>query len=786
MRQRKRQASRVTQSAVIGPLPGAHCARDPKHQDLVAFLRHRYRLRSSADPAHTQERLGAGKPGVAGSSENFGARARAAGIGAATAAAGQMVMREGQVMPHWPHSRLGSDGAPPPAAGAAVGCGVRVGWAAAGAVLVLSAVPLQAQMPAADAGVANPPKFELRQGAPKSTLMAERPATGRTGGEKQLDLNIVYTDSTLYNPGTGRKDRVRLRSYAGASVDPDRPYVAPTVEVFPGDTVRITLNNKLPDDPGCVAGDNPNIPHCFNSTNLHTHGLWVSPAGNGDNVLLSINPGVSFQYEYNIPPDHPAGTFWYHPHRHGSTALQVSSGMAGALIVRGDRLPTAAANGDIDTLLVGRDGRPIRERVLVLQQIQYACLDAEGAIKVKRNEAGEVLKWVCDAGDVGGIEFYSDPGGNGLFGAGTWTQSGRYTSINGLVLPIFQSHAGQIERWRLIHAGVRDTIALEFREMKKDAATAEELEAAQADRFIGDNCTGKPLTYHVFASDGLTMAAVTPTTLTTLQPGYRSDALVLFPRAGKYCVINAAVPASASVSRAAVSRRLLGIVAVAPGTSVNDVNRYLQGELVTAARQAMPPAIRKRVVADLKDGLKLSRFVPLPDIADAEVTGRQVLTFYIDTAVSPASFQIDGQAYDPDRIDRLLTLGGVDEWTLQSHFAGHPFHIHVNPFQVVRIVDPGGRDVSVAGMVDDAGGTADPQYPGLKGVWKDTLWIKSLIPPANYPGGVYTAVIRTRYQRYIGDYVLHCHILDHEDQGMMQNVRIALPDGRGGTIARHH
>ena len=66
----------------------------------------------------------------------------------------------------------------------------------------------------------------------------------------------------------------------------------------------------------------------------------MNPAGNGDNVLLSINPGVSFQYEYNNAPDHPAGTFWYHPHRHGSTALQVSSGMAGALIVRGDRPPT--------------------------------------------------------------------------------------------------------------------------------------------------------------------------------------------------------------------------------------------------------------------------------------------------------------------------------------------------------------------------------------------------------------------------------------------------------------
>jgi L-ascorbate oxidase len=73
----------------------------------------------------------------------------------------------------------------------------------------------------------------------------------------------------------------------------------------------------------------------------------------------------------------------------------------------------------------------------------------------------------------------------------------------------------------------------------------------------------------------------------------------------------------------------------------------------------------------------------------------------------------------------------------------------------------------------------------LKGVWKDTLWVKNLISSDNLPGQ-YTLVVRTRYQRYIGDFVLHCHILDHEDQGMMQNVRIALPDGKGNTSQSHH
>jgi FtsP/CotA-like multicopper oxidase with cupredoxin domain len=118
----------------------------------------------------------------------------------------------------------------------------------------------------------------------------------------------------------------------------------------------------------------------------------------------------------------------------------------------------------------------------------------------------------------------------------------------------------------------------------------------------------------------------------------------------------------------------------------------------------------------------------------------------------------------------------------------------VNPFQIVRILDPNGKDVSGLNAPDYSGGPTDPrdpkylidpQYRALKGVWKDTLWVKNLVPPGR-PPGQYTLFVRTRYQRYIGEFVLHCHILDHEDQGMMQNIKIAVPDGSGGTTSSHH
>lgn len=620
-------------------------------------------------------------------------------------------------------------------------------------------------------------------------------------GDRIYDLKIQYTPSQLYNPSTGTFDKVYLRSYNGRDVDPTRPYVSPTIEAIPGDTVRVTLDNQLPagpqpGDPGCEAKGIPHdTPHCFNGTNLHTHGLWVNPAGNGDNVLLSINPLTKFTYEYNIPSDHPSGTFWYHTHRHGSTALQVSSGMAGALIIRGSRLPTATTQGDLDTL-IPVDAVP--ERVLVMQQIQYACRNAptvQGQLgTIKQDING---RYICNPGDVGKIEAYDQ------FGPGTWPNSGRYTSINGAVFnpnaPGMAATQGRIERWRMIHAGVRDTISLQFfkvRDGRLKTGGRTLVKAGGDAAFIKQSCGTTPLPYTLVAADGLTMAAAQQTTLATFQPGYRFDALVVFPDAGRYCVIDSNAPKAGAVNGLNIGPRLLGLVDVAPGTAVGNMGSYVRDRLVALAQANMPADIQAKVVADLKAGTKFSSFVPHPDIGDAEVAGNgtQELTFFIDTTTGPVTFEVgntlktaDARPYDPARIDRRLPLGKAQEWTMQSHFVSHPFHIHVNPFQIVSITDPNGKDVSDPEAVDDAGGAPiDPQYRGLKGVWKDTLWIKSLLPNANAPAGfsgLYTIKVRTRYERYIGEFVLHCHILDHEDQGMMQNVAVVLPD-QVGDIAQ--
>lgn len=664
----------------------------------------------------------------------------------------------------------------------------------AGCGIVLAALALCRAPPAvaADPGppdIVNPEVLRPRAPAARlQTMLNVVPNLAAPPSEQRdvvYDLNVAYLESKLWNPAENRSDKVKLRSYQGTGVNPDAPFVGPLVEVYPGQTVRMTLHNKLPADPTCpTKGGSANVPHCFNGTNLHTHGLWINPSGNSDNVLVSVNPGVSFQYEYNIPPDHPAGTYWYHSHRHGSTALQVSSGMAGALVVRGTRPPTPTVNGDIDTLLKPIAGQPFTERVMVFQQIQYACRDKDG--KIERN-ADKSYK--CDPGQVGGVEDYDQ------FGPNTWPVSGRFTSINGAVLGRLQvAEAGKVERWRMIHGGVRDTIALQFRKRLAAAPEPVGLRAAAAQAYVDTNCTGAPVPYHLAAADGLTMAAVTPATTAVFQPGYRWDALVIFPEPGDYCIINAVAPGNASVNQNIQPTQLLGTVRVGGGTPVGgDLTDYLKAQLQAAATVNMPPDVRAKVTAELGDGLKLTSFVPHADIGEHDVTGTQSLLFNIDVSqINEVFFEVNGQPYDAARIDRTLALGGVDEWTLKSNFVSHPYHIHVNPFQIVKIIAPDGKtDVSAPGAVDNFGKdqngnpVIDPQYPGLKGVWKDTLFIKNVAPKGG-PAGEYTVVVRTRYERYIGDFVLHCHILDHEDQGMMQNIRIALPDGAGGVTNGHH
>lgn len=564
----------------------------------------------------------------------------------------------------------------------------------------------------------------------------------------EYDFEIRRAEGAIYNPWTLSDDRVELRSFIGSG-EKAGDFVAPTIRVAPGQKLSIALDNRL--EPCTAAQRSDHM--CFNYTNLHTHGLWVSPSGHSDNVLISVPPGEKFRYEYQIPADHPAGTYWYHPHQHGAGLVQVGSGMAGALIVIGNRLPTATSPGDVDVLLKDERGRPFPERVMLFQQIQYGCFNAKGEIEGKRDKNNEPVRpFTCAKGETGKVENFDNDWG--------WRHDGRFTGINGKVQPrLADARAGAFERWRLIHAGTGEFMHMRLYRLDPAAPPLRTIKAEEQIAWRERYCTGDPLPMWQVAMDGLTRSAIRKVDEAVLFPGERMDLIVRLPAAGLYCMVNDKRRVDPEGNNPSLMIAIIG--AKGTGASSADPDALLQSTLIDSAQKALAGRDRPvldRVVGDLKDGMKLSSFDWHRPIPEAEVSGYREVVLDIVGGPEATAFRVNGQSYDDNRIDAVLPLGKSEEWRAVALIEDHPLHIHVNPFQIVSIEDPDGRDVT-----DPKSPAYDPDYAGLKGEWKDTVLLKKDMRVA----------FRTRYQRFTGDFLIHCHIMFHGDHGMMQNLRIA-------------
>jgi FtsP/CotA-like multicopper oxidase with cupredoxin domain len=240
-----------------------------------------------------------------------------------------------------------------------------------------------------------------------------------------------------------------------------------------------------------------------------------------------------------------------------------------------------------------------------------------------------------------------------------------------------------------------------------------------------------------------------------LQPGYRSDVLIQAHRrpgstaqADTFQIVDASSPAALSVRGVVEPQNLLAILVV-KGTPVN---------------------------MTLPTSAEMAPLNPFPGVQLKQAANQvQEVSFKLGSGLQPTEsrnyFQVNFSAFN-DNHRRFVKLNDTDMWSIttvgdsSAGFTGipplpHVFHIHVNPFQVARL-----------------GPAADTQI-----VWKDTQFI----PPGD------TLNLYTRYTRYTGAFVMHCHILDHEDLGMMEVVEVVdrLPQGttgghgHGGAMMMH-
>jgi FtsP/CotA-like multicopper oxidase with cupredoxin domain len=492
--------------------------------------------------------------------------------------------------------------------------------------------------------------------------------------------------------------------------------VSPTLRVNPGDTLLIHFYNQLP------AGLNPSIPQMkgmpnmpsmsqatvrgmaaglqttlpptarsavagapicnlgamsASVSNMHFHGLNVSPACGSDEVVNTlIEPGQEFDYTIQIPSNEPAGLYWYHPHPHGFSEGQVQGGASGAIIVEGLQAANPSLVGLPEQTLI------LRDQLTPLSQQSNAAVPA----------------W-----DIS-LDFVPI-----LFPA--------YTPAQLTVTP------SQQQVWRVVNAAA-DTI---FNLQYVVAGTAQSVSVVAID---GVSVTG---------------GAIQESSI-LLGPGSRAEFVVTTPAVGEDAQLVTQNIDTGPDGDYDPDRPIANIVASTTAPALPILNAI------------QPPTT--------SIGIPVARrFAALPQatsVAQRTLYFSEVLTDPTNPN-SPTNFYITQDGETPELFTMgqapniVVHSGTVETWVIQNRaMEDHVFHIHQIHFQVmaingVAVNDPAIRDTYVV-----------PYWTGV----------------GPYPS--VTVAMDFRDPNIIGTFVYHCHILGHEDGGMMGVIQV-LPPGTAST-----
>ncbi len=535
-------------------------------------------------------------------------------------------------------------------------------------------------------------------------------------GIAKLEFDVYETQVRLKRKDSGEVEDVKTRTYNGQ-------IPGPTISLNPGDRIEINLRNYLPPNQGQHSLD---CPSDFNTTNLHFHGLHVSPnslcdsAGNSilssDDVIYKLDPSTNGTYTEHpycvwLPKDHAPGTHWYHSHLHGSTAIQVSNGMLGAIIIKEPHENKIVDNSD--------------DKVFVMQEIV-----GEGDASIYCQKANQV--------------------------------PGEFL-INGILRPTITVQRGKIQRWRFINGTASPRGLMQLRLVKDVFGICDP-------RQDPCSCTANdPVEMNLIAVDGISFYGKAPQPILgwDMSPGNRADFLVKLTEPGLYKIFKDAYSGfgnNASVK----SKQILAYVYVPEEGPVFD--------------DPLPPLIPGHLPRYLWP-IQPNEFSNAPGAYNQDNPREIAFSLVGKGGQKGGGYYVNSELYDPDKIDVDVELGSSEVWRLTNiehqednpndpHYpydplpeklqekgygyiggSPHPFHIHVNPFQLV-------------------GDLIDPNGPNDSSNWRwwDTIAVEPDRP--NNPEKGKPRIIWNRFSDYPGAYVFHCHILIHEDRGMMQNVRV--------------
>jgi suppressor of ftsI len=428
--------------------------------------------------------------------------------------------------------------------------------------------------------------------------------------------------------------------------------VPPTIRVRPGQDIRVEYVNAL----SPVSKERCVMMPCSNRSNLHFHGLHVSPESPQDDVLtMSAAPGKTLRYTVSVPRNQPPGLFWYHPHQHMESYRQDLDGMSGAIVVEG-----------IDRYLP--ELQHMEERIMVLR-------DAE-----MDDEQGPQRSTLMRK-----VSLHAQ-------GCGSSTeQPERVFTVNGVVRPEIEISPGEHQFWRIVNAS-------------PDLYADIEIDGSSFDVVALD---GMPFAFHDPNIRSRRMSHV------LLAPAGRMEAIVSGPPAGKQATLHTRCFDTGSDGDPNPAMVLADLI---PNRSSR---------------------VRRTIVEDT--GAPVYQPVPLAIKHSVEQAQPQFTAVFTE---DKNGFYINGKKYMMDSPPMLtVQIGSYEHWRVINRTNEvHPFHIHQVHF-----------------LVYASNGERLQQQE-----WLDTVNVS--------PMGSVDLMMDFTDPIIRGTSLFHCHLLNHEDKGMMAKV----------------
>jgi FtsP/CotA-like multicopper oxidase with cupredoxin domain len=511
-------------------------------------------------------------------------------------------------------------------------------------------------------------------------------------------------------------------------------------------------------------------------TNLHTHGFHVPPTQDTAIVpcLSSKAPPPagctrSYAYSYDIPLDQPPGLDWYHPHRHGESQPQVMLGLTGAIVITpqpGTESRYGEAAALPDTVLVVRD----HWNVVTSPSGTAVVAPATRAIAARESQRR--------FGAGGSPDLNKAPLGDPRVDAALGPQIVACTPGSTTSQRTVISVNNQLLRDGLDTA-TAPTLSIERRTLVRllnSSANTYVLPRLRLSDSTGVRQHAIPML--VLARDGNPVGEpfgttnpryFSPENAFLVPPAGRLEFIVDPPGRGQRLFLDSDAVPTGCAGDGVPARRIAEIRSTGDNPPLIEAGTLPGAAAVSESQRVAAPAVAPKLIrrfafSEASRGNTDETEFYITQVAN-QIPGQpeQLLPATITPFCMPGMNEMPGMPCTPQ--ETVVTLDRdeavrYEDWIVENYTNElHAFHIHQMAFQVLQV----DGDVAIGGS--DVGARLDTvNVPAAKENADGT------------PGAPGRVRLRLAFKPYMAgtDFVFHCHLLEHEDNGMMGLIKVQL------------